>query len=451
MNISIIIPEQLSGRSFLQPPWGILLVKSILEVENYHISLIDNRIFNYPTSLLIKKIEKTDIIVIPTTLYDCMQHYWLDFRLHIAFFTINAIKKAYPTKKVIIIGSHGTVRPDLIMRDTLADIVIKGEYEKTLPLLVNSIKNNNPLNKVPNIYIRDKQKIVETQFDNNLYHPQFGEIDFPKYTDINFNLYYHDLYKDNIHSKGRSWGVLVAGKGCTYKCTFCFNFFSSNVRRRTPESVVNEMEILEKRFKLQGVYFLDSTFTLNKKWVFEICRIIKSKKLKISWGFETRCDLLSKELLLEVKSANCSRILIGIESFSDTILKRIKKDITSKEILNCLANIKDVGLETLAFINIGLPGETIETLQTTLDNIHSQKLFYTKSIIIAQPKFGTEYYNTAKKQFPNIGNSWNDLLAITGIVDNEMTPSILEKTVNLLRSRDFIYSDKCPSLKKILQ
>lgn len=442
MNISIVIPEQLSGRSFLQPPWGMLLLKTIIEAEGYQVTLIDNRVYNYPLNRLAKKCQKTDIIIIPTTLYDCMQHYWLDFRLHIALCTIDALKKNHPSAKVIVCGSHGTVRPDLLMRDTLADIIVKGEYENTIPLLIKAINNHRPLYSVPNICFRSNNKIIETEYNEILFHPSFGEICYPNYTDLNFKFYYHDLYRNNIHIKGRRWGVLIASKGCPYHCSFCYNFFSSNVRKRKPESIVQEMEVLEKDFLLDGVYFLDSTFSIDKKWVFDICKIIKNKKLKIKWGFESRCDLLPKDLLLEVKSANCRRILIGIESFSDVILEKIRKDITSKEIINCLSNIKDVDLETLAFINIGLPGETVETLQTTLDNIHSQKLFYTKSIITAQPKFRTEYYNIAKKQFPNIGNNWSDLMALTGIVDNEMTPSILEKTTNLLKSRDFIYNVK---------
>lgn len=446
MRIAIVIPEHLSGRSFLQPPLGIALCATHLRLDGHEVRLIDNRIENMSFGLLAARIKGADLVVIPTTLYDCMQNYWVDFRIQYAIKTINHIKRNLPDTTIVICGSHGTVRPHLILRDTLTDIVLLGEYEKTLRLLAKTIECERGLADVPNLIFRREDALVSTRYDESFFHPEVEDNVFPDYSDMDFGKYYHDDYINNQHVKGRRWGTILSSRGCPYNCLFCYNFFGKNVRLRSPESVADELEFLQNKLGLRGVFFIDSTFGLDRPWVFQLCEQIKRKSLTIPWNIQSRCDLLPLDLLKEMKSANCNRIWVGIESFDVNILRVIRKGCDVQTVEDFLEDARAVGLKIGAFVNFGLPGETLSSVNHTINKLRWWGLTYTKSIVIASPKFGTDYYKIAKKQYPYIGNNWSDINAISGLVGNEMKPHILRNIVNLMYERSFIYGKACPRI-----
>jgi len=447
MKIALIIPDHLSGRSFLQPPLEMALCSSYLKRDGHEVLLIDNRIRKMPLDLLVSKVKGANLIVIPTTLYDCMQNYWVDFRVQYALKTINGIKARTPDIPVVVCGSHGTVRPDLILRDTLADIILLGEYEETIRLIAKALQGSGSVEDVPNLVIRKGAQAIETRYDKFLFHPEPCETVFPDYSDINLEMYYHDDYAYNKHVKATKWGTVLASRGCPYNCLFCYNFFGKNLRLRSAESVIAEMDFMQNEMNARGLYFIDSTFGIDSAWLFELCELIKARKLQIPWNIESRCDLLNSiDLLKKLKEANCHRIWVGIESFDSNILRIARKSVTLEVIESFLENVRLVGLDVGAFINFGLPGETLDSVNYTIRKLHEWRLTYTKSIIIANPKYGTDYYTIAKRQYPYIGGNWSDLNAISGLVANEMTPHVLKNIVNLMYDRGFIFSDLAPRI-----
>jgi len=396
--------------------------------------------------MLSAKIRGADLIVIPTTLYDCMQNYWVDFRYQIAVRTINQIKKSLNDATIVVCGSHATVRPDLVLQDTLADVLLLGEYEKCLCMLTKALENKKSLAQVPNLVVRTGSEVVFTPYNEPCFHPESEENVFPDYSGIDFNRYYHDDYVNNRHVKRKRWGTVLAARGCPGNCLFCYNFFGRDVRIRSPKTVVDELEFLQEEARLDGVYFIDSTFGLDANWVLELCDRIKKKGLTIPWNVESRCDLLPLSILREMKSANCNRVWVGVESFDDDILTAVRKGYGEMTIETFLNNAKKADIEVGAFINFGLPKETLRSLNHTLAKLQEWELTYTKSIIIGSPKYGTDYCTMAMKQYPFVGESFSDINAISGLVGNEIKPHILKDVVNLMYDREFIYGNKRPCI-----
>jgi anaerobic magnesium-protoporphyrin IX monomethyl ester cyclase len=406
--------------------------------------VIDVRTLNLPLSHLKTHVNESDLFVVTTTPYDQVQNYFVDYRLQYALKTINFLKENFPKTPLVICGSHGTVRPDLILRDSLADIVIKGELEITLPLVVRAISHKLSLEAIPNIVYRlDSCQFQETIENQNNWHPIIADDLLPAYHKVNMDAYYGDRYIRNQLIKKRGWGAIQASRGCPYSCSFCYNFWGKRVRKRNPESIVEEMRLLEKRFHIDEVIFIDFTFTYDRSWVMEICELIKRANLKIKWCIETRCDLIDSELVKILDSARCKRIWLGIESFDESILKISNKYQTSDVIYSAIDAIKQTNIQPGAFIMLGLPGENIGTLNKTIQEIYKNALVYTKSIILSTPRFGTHYYELAKKQYTYIGDNWLDLDAIKGQVANEMRPSLLQRAITLMKNRSFVYQDEC--------
>jgi radical SAM superfamily enzyme YgiQ (UPF0313 family) len=129
---------------------------------------------------------------------------------------------------------------------------------------------------------------------------------------------------------------------------------------------VDEIEFLHEKYKINYFFIIDDIFTLNQKRVIEICKEILQRKLDIFWMAETRPDCVSDELFYWMRKAGCNLIELGVESGSSFILKKIKKQILPSQVINAFKLAKKHGLETLAFIMVGNPGESKRTIMQTI-------------------------------------------------------------------------------------
>lgn len=437
----MVVPNFLSGKSFLQPPLDTLYASSFLKNNGYEVRLIDNRVENYPLKALVERFHEFDIIVVSTCPYDVSQNYFVDYRIHHAIKTVNEFKEKNPEIPIIICGPHGSVRPDLMFKESKADIVVRGEYEKLLPRIIDALSEGKPLEKIPNIVVRKNGRLVFTQINQELLHPRIDYFPLPDYSLIKFRSYFGDIYVDNKPMRKWNWAVILAQRGCPFNCLFCFKFFGNRIRQRSPESIVREMSILENEHGLDTCFFLDYNFTMHEKWVINLCRLMRKSGVNLRWMVQTRCDKISRDVLKEMQKSGCFHIWLGIESFSSRIQKMLRKYENSACIYQAIKKIRETEISVGGFIMLGAPGETIDILAKTIRSISKLKLIYTKSIIVATPLYGTDYYELAKKEYPSIGNSWDDIMAIRGLVANSIKPRHILTAIDILSRREYISKD----------
>lgn len=447
--IALIIPEFLSASSFLQPPVDMLMSAAQLMKAGYGVIILDNRVKHLSISGVVKEVGRADIIVVTTTPYDHIQNYFLDYRLKYTFDTINALKNEYPQKKVVVCGAHGTVRPDIVFRDTLADIIIRWDYDYHILRLVNAICSQEDLRHIPNVRIRGDNSIVdENPLNpvNNYTQANLNDGVLPAYDLIDFDNYYGDIYYDNRLNRQCRWGIILASRGCKHNCMFCFNFWGRNIAYRDPLNVVEEMEYLQKEKNVNDIMFIDFHFTQDKEWVSKFCELVIKKGVTTKWSAQVRCDSVSYDLLKQMAAAHCRSLWFGVESFDSCIVRSVHKYKSSDVAVQALNDCKKVGIMPHQFIMIGLPGETRDTINKTIEYVHKLKIPYTESILIATPRYGTEYYNLAQKQFPELGEDFYSLYSLRGIVANELKPTDLQEVITIFRNRNFIYQEKAPRL-----
>lgn len=437
MKVSFVIPNFLSGSSFLQQPLDVLYAANILRRDGHSIAVVDVRAKALTLEQLGHKVKDSDLIIVTTTPADQSQNYFVDYRYAYAVSTINYLCATFPQKKIVVCGAHGTVRPDLLLKDIDASIIIQGEYEYTLQRLTRTLTHDQPITEVPNLVIRNPDgSLIKTIADEALSHPAFPDDLMPAYDLVDMADYYGDSYIDNIPIRKQNWAVIQASRGCPYSCSYCYNFWGKNVRRRTTDSVVQEMEILEKTYGVREVFFIDATFTLDSDWVADFCEKVISRRLDITWTVETRCDLLTKDLLERMKKANCVNIWLGIESFNDDVLKKANKGYSSEIVIPAITLIREAGINPHAFIMLGMPGDTDESLTRTITELKEIHLPYTKSIMVCTPRYGTPLYKLAKEQYQFLGDDWHSLDSVKGRVGNSMTVEKLQGYITEMRKRN---------------
>jgi radical SAM superfamily enzyme YgiQ (UPF0313 family) len=210
----------------------------------------------------------------------------------------------------------------------------------------------------------------------------------------------HHLFPlDHLQKYGKVIFPLSTSRGCTFWCNFCsaVRMFGRRYRMRSPESVIAELEMLHKKYGAVQFTFYDDAFSVDQKRAFKICEEIQKRKLKIMWDCETRVDMVTKELLQEMKKAGCLAVWFGVEAGSKQVLDAMAKGLTLEKTKNAFKMAKDCGLMTVASVILGFPEETPETARETIKFVMEIKPddvgYY-----IATPYPGTPMYDYVKEK-----------------------------------------------------
>ncbi len=161
--------------------------------------------------------------------------------------------------------------------------------------------------------------------------------------------------------------TMVTSRGCPFRCTFCDRTVGGERwRPRSAESVVDELEHLQKDLGIGSVCIFDDNFTLDRRRVEAICRGIRLRKLDIDWKCEARVDAMTPPLAKTMAAAGCRTVALGVESASQASLDRLRKGQTVEQARNAIAACREAGIETVAYLLVGIPGETPATTLRTL-------------------------------------------------------------------------------------
>jgi anaerobic magnesium-protoporphyrin IX monomethyl ester cyclase len=163
------------------------------------------------------------------------------------------------------------------------------------------------------------------------------------------------------------YAFVVTSRGCPGGCRFCIKHVSygSSVRFRSPESVVEEMELLAGQ-GVRSIHMYADIFTVSREQVMGLCELILERDLRLPWTCNSRVDFVDPEMLRLMARAGCHWISWGIESGSDEILRRVRKGIDVEQVARALSWAKEAGIRNWGYFIVGLPGETEETIQQTI-------------------------------------------------------------------------------------
>ena len=163
--------------------------------------------------------------------------------------------------------------------------------------------------------------------------------------------------------------TMQTSRGCPWPCIFCdipiFN--EGKWRARSPQHVVNEFKHLQA-LGYGAVYFVDDHFLLQPKRIAAICKGINEAGVTIQWGCEGRVDSTAQHLFPPMASAHCRTLMFGIESGSQKVLDRLKKEQTLEQVESAVNNAKQAGIEIVhGFFVVGCPDEAVSDMRATFD------------------------------------------------------------------------------------
>jgi radical SAM superfamily enzyme YgiQ (UPF0313 family) len=159
--------------------------------------------------------------------------------------------------------------------------------------------------------------------------------------------------------------------GCPYKCSFCCinaPFGKPSYRLWSPDAVINDIGLLVEKYGIRNIKFVDEMFVLNKAHVLGICDRIIARGYDVNIWAYARVDTVKDEFLDKLRRAGFRWLALGIESGSKHVRDGVEKGrFGSTDILKVVRKIQDAGINVIGNYIFGLPDDTHETMQETLD------------------------------------------------------------------------------------
>jgi anaerobic magnesium-protoporphyrin IX monomethyl ester cyclase len=302
---------------------------------------------------------------------------------------------------VVFVGTHVTALPEETLRNYAADFLCIGEYEFTLPELWEAVGRNKPLGGVRGIAYRSGGDVVVTERRELR---DINDFPIPAYDQLPVRMYYDPV------ARNQPWMAIRSMRGCPFGCTYCVAprlMYNRTVRLRDPKKVVDEMELLMKRFGIREFFIDDETFTISRKHVSGVCGEIKRRGMKVDWVVFSRCDTIDEGVIKELKSAGCYMIKYGLESADQRILDKAEKGLRVNQIIKAFRITKKNGVRIHATVMLGLEGETEETLRKTLGFVKKLSPDYVQ-YAIATPYPGTKWYDSLEARGMILTRKWGD-------------------------------------------
>lgn len=288
------------------------------------------------------------------------------------------IKKVAPLCHVCVGGPHVyDYEYEILIDCPFIDSVCTGEGEKTFYDLANRLMSNESLIGCDGITFRQGNEITKNK--KRVPIKNLDELPFP--------------YRERNPKNKKKYFYVTGSRGCLGRCIFCAEYVTGgpNVRLRSPENIVDEIELLTRKYNINKIHFTDATFEdpgevglARAKGIFN--EIIK-RKLKIRMVMYTRCQLVnqfSDDYYELAYKAGVECFFVGIESGNDADMKMYSKKASVQDNLKAIKKIMKHNI----YVNYGFicfnPYSTFDSIQQNLDFLRNSGLIFNTYHILSK-------------------------------------------------------------------
>lgn len=369
MDIALISPIIDRNRRLLYHNLGIGYVGGALLQAGHNVTLLDLEVYkterpsdNQLRKIIVSFFEHNDVQVAGIGGF-------LPSFPHIRW-VVDIVREVRPEIKIWVGGSVASSIPEHILQIIDADVAVIDEGEVTVCELARKIDDGTPedLDDVAGIVFRREGQTIRTQ-DRGVVE-DIDSLPYPAW----------DLFDIERYISSPAWGgvrtmALTSTRGCPHRCYFCYHpFAGKRTRFHSPQRMLDEMEYATNKYNLDHIDFADDLTFAKPKRIMKFCDLYQQRGMKVKWGGSCRANLMTDELCKRIAECNCATIAVGIESFSTTILKNIKKGVTPAQNENIIRLLRKHNVTPALAFMLGNIGETRETAYESFQYIKRLKL-----------------------------------------------------------------------------
>jgi radical SAM superfamily enzyme YgiQ (UPF0313 family) len=268
---------------------------------------------------------------------------------------IARIVKALRPDSTILLGGPQASVVDIRTLEAFpfVDLVLRGEAEHNLPLLLGQLEGERRLDLVPGLSYRDGAQPRRNANANVI--EDLDALPSP-------------AYHLTGELQGAQRAALELGRGCPFACTFCStnDFFRRNFRLRSPERVLRDMRLIAATYSIRDFELVHDMFTVDRRRVAAFCEAMIASGDEFTWSCSARTDRIDEELLELMGRAGCRGIFFGVEVGSERMQKMIDKHLDPERAEEVINATERAGIGSTVSLITGFPEETWEDLRQTI-------------------------------------------------------------------------------------
>jgi anaerobic magnesium-protoporphyrin IX monomethyl ester cyclase len=311
------------------------------------------------------------------------------------------IRELCPLVPIVVGGAGTSSDPGDVLKETAINYGVIKEGEKTFLELIEVLNANKNPYSVKGLAFQDKNGKVIINPEQPL-ADEMDDIPFPAYDLIEVERYFQSAKRTSqspVYVSKKLLPVLTS-RGCPFKCVFCHDTLGKDFRHRSPDNIVNEIVWLKEKYDFEELEIVDDIFNFDIRHAKEVFRklIDKNLGLKIAFPNGIKYEMIDTELLQLFKQGGVYRIAFGIESGDVQGQKLVRKKTNLKRMNEIIEEADKMGFFVSGFFQIGLPGETREMIENTINfavgsNLHTA-MFHVTTPFPGTPMFVEHVQNT---------------------------------------------------------
>jgi anaerobic magnesium-protoporphyrin IX monomethyl ester cyclase len=338
---------------FFTMPLALLAIGSELDPQRYEVVTIDAR--------LDPDAENTVLSHLPDAL--CLGITVLTGApISDALRISRAAKRLRPSLPVVWGGWHPSMFAGECLRELSVDVTVRGQGEETFVEIVERLAAGRSLLGCAGCTIR----LADGSVHEN---PARDLAQVEKFRAHDYGLIPVERY---FELKGKRQLDFISSQGCNFRCAFCSDPFVYGRKwvGLEPVRMALRLQELWDRYHFDDVNFQDETFFTKADRVRALAERIVASRARFTWAATMRADQgvrLPDEVWLLCKQSGLRRLLVGVESGSNEVLKRIRKDIKIEQVYETAEKMLRFGIAGHFPFIVGFPDETDAHIQATLD------------------------------------------------------------------------------------
>jgi len=338
---------------FFTMPLALMAIGSELDPELYEVVIVDGRLEPDPERAVLSHIDGALCLGV-TVLTGAP--------ISDALLISRAAKRARPDLPVVWGGWHPSMFARECLQEPSVDITVRGQGEETFSEIVRRLAAGRSLEGCAGCTVR----LADGSVCENPPRP-LAPVD--KFRAHDYGLIPVDRY---FRLKGKRQLDYISSQGCAFRCAFCSDPFVYGRKwvGLEPTRMALRLKELWDRYRFDDVNFQDETFFTRARRVQALADRLIESGIKITWAATMRADQgvrLPKEVWARCKQSGLRRLLVGVESGSDEMLRRIHKDIRIEQVFHTAGQMLKYGIAGHFPFIVGFPDESDASIQATLD------------------------------------------------------------------------------------
>lgn len=267
--------------------------------------------------------------------------------------------------RVAVHGSDATDHVEEYL-DAGFDYVLMGEVEEA----ICELAGGRVANEIAGLAYRDKNTGRTCRTGPRLFRECLDDLPSPAWDLIDIGPYReawkarHSLFSLN----------LVSSRGCPFRCNWCAKpIYGHSYRVRSAPAVAREIHYLKTRYKPDHIWFADDIFALSARWTKEFADRVEDLDTQTPFKMQSRCDLMTREVVADLKRAGCHEVWMGAESGSQRILNAMEKGTKVEQIYKARENLNRNEIRAGFFLQFGYPGEDWSDIQSTIRMVRAAR------------------------------------------------------------------------------